>query len=118
MIRKKLGAMAAVAGLVLSVTAATAQNAPTWTEVGPIFAANCTGCHGSGGRAGLNLSTYATAIAGSNNGAVLLAGDPNNSLLVKRITGAVTPQMPRGGSPLAQEQIDLIVAWIAGGLLE
>lgn len=118
MIRKTLGAMTAAAALAFSMSAATAQDAPTWTETGPIFAANCTGCHGSGGRAGLNLSTYATAIAGSNNGPVLLAGDPSNSLLVKRITGVVTPQMPRGGPPLAQGQIDLIVAWIAGGLPE
>lgn len=108
----------ASAGIGLFAWAANAQGSPTWDDVGPIFAENCTGCHFEGGRAGLNLTSYATALAGSNNGPVLVAGDPNGSLLVQRITGQVTPQMPRGRAPLSQEQIDLIIAWIAGGLAE
>jgi mono/diheme cytochrome c family protein len=113
--RLALSAMAA-AGVGLFAWAAAAQAPPTWSDVGPIFADNCTRCHGSGGRAGLNLSSYATAIAGSNNGPVLVAGNPNDSLLMKRIRGEITPQMPRGADPLSAAQIALIAAWITGGL--
>jgi cytochrome c len=112
---------AALAGLTaIAAGTAFAQPAPTWTtNIGPVFAANCTGCHGPGGRAGLNLSTYATAIAGSNNGPVLVAGNPADSLLMKRITGEIAPQMPRGGNPpLTADTIALIAAWITAGMPE
>ena len=109
---------AAIAGFGLFALTATAQTPTTWTDVASIFSDNCTRCHGSGGRAGLNLSSYATAIAGSNNGPVLVAGDPDNSLLVRRIRGEITPQMPRGAAPLSEAEIAMIVAWINGGLLE
>jgi mono/diheme cytochrome c family protein len=108
----------AAAGLGFAALAATAQTPPTWADVGPIFADNCTRCHGPGGRAGLNLSSYATAIAGSNNGPVLIAGNPDGSLLMRRIRGEIPPQMPRGAPALPTEQIALIAAWIAGGLQE
>ncbi|MGD9739451.1 MAG: c-type cytochrome domain-containing protein [Bauldia sp.] len=111
---------AALAGLTaVAAGTAIAQPAPTWAQIGPIFAANCTGCHGQGGRAGLNLSSYATAVAGSNNGPVLIAGNPADSLLMKRITGEIPPQMPRGGNPpLSADTIALIAAWITAGLPE
>lgn len=105
------------AGLGLFGWAASAQTT-NWDDVAPIFSDNCTRCHGPGGRAGLNLSSYATAIAGSNNGAVLVAGDPDNSLLVRRIRGEITPQMPRGAPPLSEAQIATIIAWINAGLPE
>lgn len=108
----------AAAGVGLFGWAATAQTPTTWGDVSSIFADNCTRCHGSGGSAGLNLSSYATAIAGSNNGPVLVSGNPDDSLLVKRIRGEITPRMPRNAEALAAEQIALIESWITGGLLE
>ena len=112
---------AVAAGAAIFAIAAWAQPAPTWTNgIGAIFAANCTSCHGNGGRAGLNLSTYATAIAGSNNGPVLLAGNPDGSLLMQRIRGQITPRMPRGlgAQPLPDATIALIAAWIQAGMPE
>ncbi len=103
------------AGLGLFGWAASAQTT-TWDDVAPIFSDNCTRCHGSNGSAGLNLSSYSTAIRGSNNGPVLVAGDPDNSLLVRRIQGEIAPRMPRGAPALSEEQIAMIVAWINGGL--
>ena len=117
-LKQALMAGAAAAGMGLFAWTATAQTPTTWSDVATIFSDNCTRCHGTGGRAGLNLSSYATAIAGSSNGPVLIAGDPNNSLLVQRIRGEITPQMPRGAAPLSEDQIALIVAWISDGLQE
>lgn len=42
-------------------------------------------------------------------------GDPNGSLLVKRLEGTIQPQMPLGGTPLPPEQISVIRRWIADG---
>ncbi len=107
-------------GAVGTTTTATAQGTPTWTAViGPMFAANCTSCHSGAGRAGLKLDTYANAIAGGNSGPALIAGNPNGSLLMQRITGQVPPQMPRGGgAPLSAADIALVAAWIQAGMPE
>jgi mono/diheme cytochrome c family protein len=109
-----LGVVAA--GFGLAAMAASAQAPPTWASVGPIFAENCVRCHGGSHPTGLDLRTYESTIAGSNRGAVLIAGNPDQSLLMQRITGTVTPQMPRGAPALSPDQIALIAAWIAGGL--
>ncbi|MHA1560344.1 MAG: c-type cytochrome domain-containing protein [Alphaproteobacteria bacterium] len=108
----------AAAGAGLFGWAATAQTTTTWGDVSSIFADNCTRCHASGGRAGLNLSNYATTIAGSNNGPVLVSGNPSDSLLVKRIRGEITPRMPLNAAALSAEQIALSEDWITDGLME
>jgi mono/diheme cytochrome c family protein len=116
MTRLGLSAASAAAAVGFAI-AASAQPAPTWDNgVGAIFADNCTRCHGAGGRAGLNLSTYATAIAGSNNGPVLIAGNPDGSLLMQRIRGQIAPQMPRGAPALPDATIALIAAWVQAGM--
>lgn len=97
---------------------ALAQTPPTWDDVGPIFADNCTRCHGASHPTGLDLRSYASTIEGSNRGAVVIAGDSANSLLMQRITGAVGNQMPRGAPPLSDDLIALVAAWIDGGLQE
>ena len=62
---------------------------------------------------------YANAIAGGNSGPALIAGNPNGSLLMQRITGQVPPQMPRGGgAPLSAADIALVAAWIQAGMPE
>jgi hypothetical protein len=98
---------------------AAAQPRPTWTDVGPIFAQNCTMCH-SGPRApeGIDLSTYATAIAGGEDGPVLVCGDASESELYEKITGEKPPQMPLNGPPLPAELIELIANWINAGCPE
>ncbi len=83
-----------------------------WGDVFPIFQQHCIGCHGESG--GFSLETYDNAILGDR----IISGDPDGSLLVRRIVGAVTPLMPLGGSPLPNQSIDLIRTWIAGGAEE
>jgi mono/diheme cytochrome c family protein len=118
---KRLPVSAAVAaGALVFALSASAQNAPTWNNsIGAIFAASCTRCHGgNAGSAQLRLTTYALAIAGSRNGPVLIAGDPDSSLLMQRIRGQIPPRMPRGAPALPTETIAWIAAWIQAGMPE
>lgn len=63
---------------------------PTFENyVGALFTVQCTGCHTSGGSApkGLDFSSYASAMKGGQDGAVIQPGDSANSLLVKVQSG-------------------------------
>lgn len=93
--------------------------APVWGDVQPIFTQHCVMCHGPQGAAnGLHLDSYAAAVAGGKNGAVVLAGDAAHSELIRRLRGETPPRMPFLGRALAEEQIALIARWIDAGLLE
>lgn len=62
-----------------------ASERPTYNlHLQPLFARLCGECHGPEDPSlGLNLTTYAGIMAGSENGQVIVAGDPAASLLVK-----------------------------------
>ncbi len=72
-------------------------------------------CHAGAGQNGLNLETYDNFATGGNSSTAVVAGDGNNSLVVKRMTGAQTPQMPLGELPLNADQIQLFIDWIDAG---
>ena len=109
-----------LAPLVLAAAASAQVATPTWNaDIGSLFAANCTACHsGPIGSAGLSLESYARAIAGSRNGPVVIAGNPDDSLLMKRIRGQIPPRMPRDAPALSIDQIRLVGAWITAGMPE
>jgi cytochrome c5 len=101
-------------GLIVS---AAAQEAPDWSHVGKLFAERCTMCHsGDAPPLGLRLDTYEGARKGSQDGPVLIPGDPENSELVRRIRGESEPRMPFGLPPLAPEEIAMIERWVSEGL--
>ncbi len=81
--------------------------------IGPIFRSYCSDCHSDQGMKGLNLTTYQTAIAGGQDGKVILPGDPGNSLLVKVQSG-----MPAHFGQLPTDILDLVVKWIKAGAPE
>jgi mono/diheme cytochrome c family protein len=82
----------------------------------PIFEQHCGECHGADDpEEGLELTRYRTALVGSENGPVIVPGEPENSYLVDQI---VEGKMPKRGDPLPQEQIDTIIAWIEAGAPE
>ncbi len=86
------------------------------SNVQPIFERSCAKCHGGsdGEKGDLNLRTYENVIKGGESGAVVVAGDPDNSLLVELIRDG---EMPKRAPNLPQEQIDLIAQWVAEGAL-
>ena len=89
---------------------------PVYADVAPIFNQRCTMCHsGDQPPLGLELDSYANLMTGSQNGPVVVAGNPHGSELVRRIRGISQPRMPLTGPPwLSNEEIELIERWIAG----
>lgn len=82
-------------------------------DIKPMFETSCVGCHGGLKTSkGLDLKTYASLMAGSQNGAVVTAGDPDNSKLVQLILAG---KMPKKGPKLTAEQLKLITGWIKAG---
>jgi Planctomycete cytochrome C len=73
----------------------------------------CMACHPPLGS--LDLQTYSGILAGGASGLVVIPGNPSASLLIKRLTGEIQPQMPFGSPPLSAENIQLISDWIAAG---
>jgi hypothetical protein len=82
----------------------------------PILMLDCITCHGGAGD--LSVETYADLMLGGISGLVVIPGDPDNSLLIKRLEGTINPQMPLDKPPLSQPQIDTIRDWIAEGALD
>jgi cytochrome b subunit of formate dehydrogenase len=85
----------------------------TWDNaIGAIFQDKCGMCHVAATTAGLNFGTYADAMKGGNSGAVIIAGDSTNSLLV------IKQQV--GGHPgqLTPDELAKVIEWINAGALE
>lgn len=103
----------ALSGAVPGAYAATAFDA-----VAPIFDQRCVMCHnGDAAPLGLRLDSLENVLKGSQRGAVVKAGDPDASELVRRIRGQSQPRMPLTGPPyLSADEIALIENWVAGGL--
>jgi mono/diheme cytochrome c family protein len=84
-------------------------------DVLPILNSRCLNCHG-GDRVeeGLIVKTYGELMAGSENGAVIIPGDANGSLLVELISNQ---KMPKRGPKLTPPQVQIIVDWVNQGAL-
>ena len=82
-----------------------------------IFEKSCFNCHGSGGAfaAILLIEDYSALIA--ENGPVV-PEDPEASRLYKRIRGEGGPQMPLGGPPLSEPEMETIRDWILANALD
>jgi len=86
-------------------------------DIQPIFANRCTKCHsGANPPRGLRLDSYEHAIAGGTYRPVIIAGNADESPLIRRIKGLATPRMPFDGPPfLSDEQIATIETWVMAG---
>jgi mono/diheme cytochrome c family protein len=83
------------------------------TSVLPIFQANCVPCHGSAIKMkALDLSTFAGAMKGADDGPVITPGKPQESRLYEMVEKGA---MPKGGKPLSPAQVASIHEWIEGG---
>jgi hypothetical protein len=87
-------------------------------DVAALLVENCNGCHidAMQTRGGLRMDTLAQMMRGGDSGAVIVPGKGKESLLVRKLRGAVGEQMPSGGRPaLSDESIKLISTWIDEG---
>ena len=121
--------------LVLACSSSTNENPTLAADVQPILDRNCAvpACHaGAVLQAGMSLmsgDSFASLVDTAStqvDGAVrVIPGDPDNSLLVTVLRGPIANEdpsepplverMPRDTRPLSEDEIALIVEWIAAG---
>ncbi len=93
----------------------SAQPVSFQKDISPILSARCVACHqAQNGGGGLSLHQHAALVKGGNSGTAILAGKPDESLLIREISGP-TPKMPKFGAPLTPEQVALIRKWVEEG---
>lgn len=82
-------------------------------DVMPILQDSCISCHG-GQRtsAGLDLKSYASLMSGGQDGLAVIPGDAASSPLV---TLSESGKMPKRGSKLTPEQIQILKDWVNAG---
>lgn len=102
---------------------AEAQSAPSQKptidyerQIRPIIRANCLACHNAEKRkGGLSLASYEDVLEGGRSGAIVRPGRGHDSLVMRRMSGDVEPQMPLGEAPLIPSELAIIRAWIDEG---
>ena len=88
------------------------------TQIQPIFAAKCAGCHGEEKQsAKLRLDAADQITAFEKKDKLLVAGKPDESELYKRLTLPADDKkrMPKEGDPLPEAELALIKTWIEQG---
>ncbi len=84
-------------------------------DIQPIFDRSCAACHSAAARImGLQTTTYRGVMAGSDNGPVVIPGDPEASKLWEMVSQG---KMPVTG-PLPPNEQQLIYEWIKQGAAE
>jgi formylglycine-generating enzyme required for sulfatase activity/mono/diheme cytochrome c family protein len=99
---------------------AAAQAPDVGARVAEIFRDKCIDCHGADmakPKAGFKGVELVDELL--KNPKYVKRFDPANSLLYQYLSGAQTPQMPKGDDPLSEEELAAVRAWIgekpAGG---
>ena len=116
--RFRVSACAAAALALLAAAPVLAADEPVSfaKQIHPLLNKYCVGCHSPAmAKSGLVLSNYAAILKGGGKGPAVVAGKPDESVIVAYLTGKSTPRMPFGGQPLAADQIALVTRWIAEG---
>ena len=86
-------------------------------DIQPILQNTCYECHGANKvKAKLRLDSRAGMMKGGDTGAIVVPGNSEQSLIVRRLLGLDgEDRMPKDGDPLAAAQIALIRSWIDQG---
>lgn len=82
-------------------------------DLQPLFQESCVSCHGGEKTSrALDLKTFESLMAGSQNGAVIVPGEAASSKLVQSIQAG---KMPKRGTKWTPEQLQLLVDWVNAG---
>ena len=103
--------------ILLSALPVGAQSPSYSRQIQPFFTRYCVECHNAKMAEGeLDLETYKALLAGGEKGAVIEAGKPDASLLVRLIEGKAKPKMPpaKAKQPTAAE-VAAVRAWVLAG---
>lgn len=88
-------------------------------HIHPVLDSKCAACHGESSlKGGLRVDTYELLLKGGQEGAVIVAGQPEKSLLLERVLLPSDHKkfMPaEGRTPLKPEEILWLKTWIAQG---
>lgn len=85
-----------------------------------IFSCSTAACHDASNAGGLDLTSYATLMAGGNSGLVIQPGDADGSPLIWSVEGRdpvgnPVNIMPKNLQPLLRSEINIIKDWIDQG---
>ena len=112
-------------GLVAVALVTGCSKSPSFaSDVKPVLDKHCMECHKPGGtgteKSGFSVESYATVMAGTKLGPMVVAGDPLSSNLYRMVDREVDKsiRMPHGESTLSQEERAIIKTWIAEGALD
>jgi mono/diheme cytochrome c family protein len=90
--------------------------AGTFASVSGIFDRSCISCHGDTGADGVDLRSYESIMRGGEHGAIVVAGNPDESILIHSLRGQHgAKQMPLNQPPLSEEEIASVEEWIRAG---
>jgi hypothetical protein len=128
-----MGAAAALSTILLAIAGIELPSAPARAappaaarvsfaeDILPLLKFKCGACHLPGGegaeKSGFEVSSYETVMKGTKYGAVVVAGDPDVSSLMRLLDWRVAPEirMPHGKTKLSVCDRDLIRTWIFEG---
>lgn len=84
-------------------------------DVLPILQAKCVSCHGDEvQKAELDLRSQAGVSKGSSSGQIVVAGKPEDSMLLEVVEHGIMPP-PDEGTPLTSSEVETIKHWISLG---
>lgn len=88
-----------------------------YNDVRPLLQVHCSGCHSAANKMGsLEITSYAGILkGGAKYGSSVAKGAPENSPLLKLVTGKLEPRMPMGGAALPAHVVELITTWVREG---
>ena len=83
-------------------------------KVRPIFANNCYECHTDSASGGLRLDSKGAFDRGGGRGQLIVAGDPDKSLLIQAVRQTGPLKMPKGGK-LRADEVAILEEWVKHG---
>lgn len=116
----RLSFFSLVLGTAASCAMASAEDAKIdfTKDIQPILEFNCVSCHNSEKtKGGLRFDLKAEFLKGGEGGASLVAGKPDESLMMELVTLTADDSdiMPPEGGPLHEKEVALLRRWIAEG---
>ena len=104
-------------GNLLALTIVADDDIDYVRQIKPLLIEHCADCHNVDlQESGYRVDVGALLVRGGDRGAAVIAGKPNDSLLINALRGiSKVPQMPLDQDPLSTQQIDLIAEWIKQG---
>ncbi|HMC12260.1 MAG TPA: c-type cytochrome domain-containing protein, partial [Pirellulaceae bacterium] len=103
----------------LTVVPATGRESVAFSkDIGPVLVANCFSCHATQQAQGqFQMGRFVDMLRGGQSGNPWVPGNPEDSLIIKKLKGTAGARMPqpKNAAPLEPEVIAKFEKWIAEG---